>query len=258
MHVVTNPPFTGVAAALVTLFTDDLELDAAATAALAGRLVDAGLGAIVVAGSTGEASALTSDERVALLAAVVAEVGDRVPVLAGTGAPSARQATAFTRDARDAGAAAALVLSPPSSSDPRPYYEAVAKAVPDLPLLAYHYPAASMPGIPLDVLGDLPVVGLKDSSGDADRLLTELTAWDRPVYPGSSALVAYAGILGCAGVILALANAEPERCVAAFAGDGAAQLELVESHSAQRGPFPHAIKALTARRFGTSTAARMG
>ncbi|HEX2850184.1 MAG TPA: dihydrodipicolinate synthase family protein [Acidimicrobiales bacterium] len=254
----TNPPFTGVAAALVTLFTDDLEVDVGATAALAGRLVDAGLSAILVAGSTGEAAALTAPERAALLTAVVAEVGDRVPVLAGTGAPSARQAVALTRGARDAGAAAALVLSPPSASDPRPYYDTVAKEVPDLALLAYHYPGVSAPGVPLDVLDDLPVVGLKDSSGDPDRLLTELTSWDRPVYPGSSALVAYAGILGCPGAILALANAEPERCVAAFAGDGTAQLELVDAHSAQRGSFPQGIKALTARRFGTSTASRMG
>jgi 4-hydroxy-tetrahydrodipicolinate synthase len=254
-----GPLFTGVGVALLTLFSDDLEVDVAATAAHAARVVDLGVAAVLVAGTTGEASALTPEERVALIGAVRAAVPPAVPVIAGTGAPSARLACDLTRAAADAGADGALVLSPPLADDPRPYYDAVAGAVPDLPMLAYHYPAVSGPGIPLDALADLPVVGLKDSSGDPDRLLAELEAWERPVYPGSSALTAYAGVLGCPGVILALANAEPDGCVAAFAGDGAAQRRLTAAHLGQRtGGFPHGIKALTAARFGTSRAARMG
>ena len=132
-----------------------------------------------------------------------------------------------------------------------------------LPLLAYHYPAVSSPGIALEHLAELPVVGMKDSTGDPERLLAELDAWDRPVYTGSSALVSAAAGLGCPGVILALANAEPEGCVAAWhdgRGDGAAQRALTAAHLAQRGAggFPHGIKALTAVKFGTSTATRMG
>ena len=69
--------------------------------------------------------------------------------------------------------------------------------------------------------------------------------------------------LGCPGVILALANAEPEGCVAAWSdgsGDGAAQRALTTAHLAQRdhGGFPHGIKHLTAARFGTPTHTRMG
>ncbi|HEX7166639.1 MAG TPA: dihydrodipicolinate synthase family protein [Acidimicrobiales bacterium] len=253
-----TPPFTGVAVALVTLFDDDLRLDAPATADLAARLVDAGVSAVVTAGSTGEASTLTVDERVELVQAVKAAVPAGTPVIAGTGAPSSAQAIELTTTARDAGADAALVLSPLAASDPRPYYDRVAAAVPDLPLLAYHFPAVSSPGIDVDHLADLPVVGLKDSSGDADRLFIELDAWDRPVYPGSSVLTLLAGAIGCPGVILALANAEPETCVAAFGGDAGAQYLLGPPARATRHGFPHTIKALTAERFGTSTAARMG
>ncbi|HLI56528.1 MAG TPA: hypothetical protein VKY26_05770, partial [Actinomycetota bacterium] len=73
-----------------------------------------------------------------------------------------------------------------------------------------------------------------------------------------SALLALAGPLGAAGAILALANAEPERCAAAFAGDADAQLGLAESHREAAKAFPRGIKALTAARFGTSAVARMG
>jgi 4-hydroxy-tetrahydrodipicolinate synthase len=82
-------PFEGVGVALVTLFDDRGELDAPASADLAVRLVEAGVRAVVVAGSTGEAAALSADERSALLDAVRAAVppSSGVPVIAGTGAP---------------------------------------------------------------------------------------------------------------------------------------------------------------------------
>ncbi|MGH9245592.1 MAG: dihydrodipicolinate synthase family protein [Acidimicrobiales bacterium] len=254
----SEPIFTGVGVALLTLFDDRGDIDDAATADHAGRLVDLGVRAVVVTGSTGEAAALEPYERVALLAAVRAAVGGHVPVIAGTGAPSARQAIAHTAAAADRGADAVLVLSPPGAPDPRPYYDAVAKAATDLPLLAYHFPAASAPGIPVALLPNLPVAGCKDSSGDPERLLEELAVFDRPIYVGSAAVLSLAGPLGCTGAILALANAEPERCIAAFAGDVAAQRELTAAHRAAKRSFPNGIKELTAARFGTSTTARMG
>ena len=259
----SQPVFRGVAAALITLFDERLEVDVAATSAHAERLVAAGIRAIVVAGTTGEAAALSADERRALIAAVRGVLPSEVPVIAGTGAPDARLAADLTVEAAAAGADAALALSPPLTNDPRRYYETIAKAAPDLPLLAYHYPAVSGPGIPLEHLAELPVVGMKDSTGDVERLLAELDTWDRSTYSGSSALISTAAQLSCPGVILALANAEPEACVAAWndgRGDGAAQRALTAAHLAQRsnGGFPHGIKALTAVKYRTSTHARMG
>jgi 4-hydroxy-tetrahydrodipicolinate synthase len=258
-----TPVFRGVAAALVTLFDERLEVDVDATTAHAVRLVESGIDAVVVAGTTGEAAALTPDERTALTTAIRRALPKDIPVIAGTGAADARTAAELTRRAQADGADAALALSPPLATDARPYYDAIAKAVPDLPLLAYHYPAVSSPGIPLEHLEDLPVVGMKDSTGDVERLLAELQAWDRATYPGSSALVSTAAQLGCPGVILAVANAAPTECVAAWnhgMGDGAAQRALTTAHLAQRanGGFPHGIKALTAARFRTPTHTRMG
>jgi 4-hydroxy-tetrahydrodipicolinate synthase len=254
---VAEAVFTGVGVALVTLFDDRGDLDAAATARLAAQLVELGVRGVVVAGTTGEAATLEAGERVALLDAVRRELRSSVPVIAGTGASSARRAVAFTRDAVEHGADAILTLSPPGATDPRPYYEAVTKAATGTPVLAYHFPKVAPPGIAVHQLGDLPVAGVKDSSGDAERLLHELHEYEGPVYTGSSALLSFAGPLGCAGAILSLANVEPERCARAFSGDVVAQVALAESHLAAHEQFPRRLKKMVANRFGTSTVCRV-
>jgi 4-hydroxy-tetrahydrodipicolinate synthase len=254
----TEPVFTGVGVALVTLFHDDGALDAAATAELATRLAESGVRAIVVAGTTGEPMTLTAAERVELVTAVRRAVPDEVPVIAGTGTATGRQAAELTRAAVDAGADAVLVLSPPTITDVRPYYDTVAKACSGTPLLGYHFPKASAPGIGVEQLADLPLDGIKDSSGSAERLLQELTGFAGSTYVGSPTLLTMAGAVGAAGGILALANARPEICAAAFDGDANAQLELLEDHLRISRDFPAGIKALTAERFGTSTTTRLG
>jgi len=242
-----EPLFRGVGVAL-----------AKATAGHAATLVDLGVRAVVVAGSTGEAPTLTPEERIALLTEVRRAVPSGIPVLAGTGAPSRRQAVALTRSAVDHGADALLVLSPPGSSDLRGYYGAVAEAAGGLPVLAYHYPKSSQPGIPVELLPELPIQGAKDSSGDPERLLAELATFDGWLYVGASSILTMAGALSCIGAILAVANVEPERARAAFAGNADAQRALFASHAAARRDFPHGLKGLMAERFGTSTTARLG
>ncbi|MET0833230.1 MAG: dihydrodipicolinate synthase family protein [Actinomycetota bacterium] len=253
-----EPLFTGVGVALATLFDDDGEVDAKATADLAATLVDLGIRGVVVAGSTGEASALTAGERVALLTETRRAVPPGVPVIAGTGGSSARQAAALTRDAREAGADAVLALCPPRNNDPRPYYDAVAEAAGGLPALAYHFPQTAPPGIPVEALPDLPIQGMKDSSGDPERLLSELEVFDHPLYVGAAMLVLMGGSLGIAGAILAVANADPEHAIAAFAGDPAAQRALLAAHRRVKARFPFGLKDAVADRFGTSRATRLG
>jgi len=255
-----DPLFTGVGVALVTIFGEDLELDAPATADLAAQLVELGVKGVVVAGTTGEAAALDLDERAELLLAVRKSIpeGSGVPVIAGTGAPSARQAVRYTHLARDGGADAVLAMSPPGAGDPQRYYAAVAEAAGATPVFAYHYPAVSAPGIPLTALAGLPVSGLKDSSADPARMAETISSWDHPVYSGSAAFLPYAGSLGCAGAMLALANAKPELCSAAFGGDIGAQMELLPHHRFIAGRFPSGIKELVAARFGCSPRARLG
>ena len=249
--------FSGVGVALVTLFSDDGAVDAPATADLAGRLVDLGVRSVLVAGSTGEASTLSAEERSQLIGAVRAAVPAEVPVIAGTGAPTGHQAAALTERAFAAGADADLALSPPRVTDPRAYYDRVAKSASG-PVLAYHFPVASAPGIPVNLLPELPVIGLKDSSGDAGRLLDEVEIFSGDLYLGSAPLLALGAAVGIAGALLAAANVAPEQCVAAFAGDGAAQLGLAAVHRAVSADFPTGIKRQVAQRFGVSAATRLG
>ncbi|HEY7072033.1 MAG TPA: dihydrodipicolinate synthase family protein [Acidimicrobiales bacterium] len=250
------PPFTGVGVALVTLFDRDGELDAAATAEHAVRLVDAGIRGVLVSGTTGEAAALDADERSALLKAVREAVGDRAPVVAGTGAPSARQAVALSQRAAAEGADALLVLSPPGTDDPRAYYDAVARAV-DVPVLAYHFPPSSAPGVPVDLLCDLPVAGIKDSTGDPTRLAVELDLLGSGVYTGSPALVLQARAMGASGAMLALANVDPEGCQMAWEGDGTCQRELINGHRAGALAGIAGLKRAIAGHHGTSVITRL-
>jgi 4-hydroxy-tetrahydrodipicolinate synthase len=251
------PLFTGVGVALVTLFAEDGDLQAKATGDLAAQLVDLGLTAVLVAGTTGEASALTPEERDELVGAVRAALPAGVPVIAGTGAPTGRQAAVLTERAFGAGADAVLALSPPGVTDPRRYYETVAAAATG-PLLAYHFPGAAAPGVPVDLLADLPVAGLKDSSGDAARLLHEREVFAGDLWTGSAALLSLAGSIGAAGGLVAAANFAPEECVAALAGDGAAQVRVAALDRAASVGFPAGYKWATADRFGTSAFTRVG
>ncbi len=251
------PVFRGIGVALVTLFDAHHEVDHAGTAELAGRLVELGVDALVVAGTTGEADALDDDERLRLFAAVREAAPDTV-LVGGTGAASTHQAVRLTARAGDTGVDAVIARSPRGLLDPAPYYRALVDAAGPVPVLAYHFPAVAPPGIPVEVLPTLPTAGVKDSSGDATRLLATVETYAGPVWTGNPALLPLAGSLGCAGGILALANVAPELCAGAFAGDPDAIRKMTPTHLACERDFPRGVKQLVAERFGTSDAVRMG
>jgi 4-hydroxy-tetrahydrodipicolinate synthase len=250
----TSPVFTGVAVALVTFFDEHGHVDAACTSKHALHLAERGVRAIVVAGTTGEASHLSMKERLQLLDAVRAAVPDQVPVVLGTGNLAAGVSVPhLTRRAAEHGAAAALTL-PPHHGDVREFFGEVVDAAGAMPVVAYHWPQISQ-GIGIEDLKASKVAGLKDSTGDPERLLEEVTHFHRPIYTGSAAITAYAGQLGCAGAILAAANLEPELCIDAFAGNIEAQKDLLWAHKVSA-CGAKAIKEELARRHGTSTACR--
>jgi len=123
-------------------------------------------------------------------------------------------------------------------------------------VLAYHYPQWCPPGIAVEDLKALKVAGVKDSSGDCERLLETLAVYHKPVYTGSSAIVAWAGMLGATGAILAAANLEPELCSDAFAGSVEAQKDLLHAHKIFTSYGVKGLKEELARRYGTSTVCR--
>jgi len=239
----------------VTLFDDDCEVDLAGTAALAAELVAAGMRAIVIAGSTGEAATLDGAERVALTKVVREAVPSGVPIIVGTGAASARQASRLTEEVLAGGADAVLALPPPGAADPTGYYGELVRAAGGTPVLGYHFPLMSAPGIDLALLPRLTevgVVGLKDSSGDASRLVRTVESFAGDLYVGSPWLLSAAGPLGATGAILAVANVEPELSARAFGGDAAAQRALATAAAAAAGP------ANVKRVLGRSQVIRVG
>ncbi len=248
----------GAGVALVTVFDDYGEVAPDATGALAADLAARGMRLILACGTTGEAVTLTGKERTAVIEAVRAAVPPDVPVIAGTGAPSRRQAAELTSAAVAAGADAVLAWPPPGSTELARYYGAVGEAARGRPVLAYHIPWVSSPGVPVDALPGLPVAGVKDSSGDPDRLLDEVTTYAGATYVGSSALLSMAGPLGATGALLALANIEPERCCRAFGGDAEAQRELAGPHLEVRRGGIAALKRILAAARGVSAETRAG
>jgi dihydrodipicolinate synthase/N-acetylneuraminate lyase len=179
-----------------------------------------------------------------------------VPVILGTGdlAPGV-SVPQLTRRAAEAGADAALVLSP-RHGDVREFYGEVVGAAGSMPIIAYHWPKVSPPGITMEELKALKVAAIKDSTGDTERMLEMLACFHRPIYAGNSSVVAYAGMLGLTGAILAAANIEPELCADAFAGQVAAQKDLLFAHRIVSHYGVKGIKEELARKFGTSTVCR--
>jgi len=176
-------------------------------------------------------------------------------VIAGVGAASTDGACRLTKAALTAGAD--CVLSTPASDDIKQHYEKVKDAAGEVPVLAYHWPSRYPPGVDVNDLDSLPIVGCKDSTGDPKRLLDEVTTSSKAIYAGSSSLLLMCSAIGGAGAIVDIANAYPELSIAAFSGDGAAQRQLhVIKRRVQTLPLPADVKQLTAERFGTSLVIR--
>jgi dihydrodipicolinate synthase/N-acetylneuraminate lyase len=188
--------FHGVLPALVTPFTDDgADIDRRALTAIVERLIRGGVAGLVPGGSTGEFTTLTSTERRELIEVTVAAAAGRVPVVAGTGAPSTRETVELSVHAERSGAASVMIVPPfydaLSWGELLAHYAAVAEQI-AIPIMYYNLPSAS--GVTLDAgqLRELQrvagVASLKDTGGDAvaateliqagDRGPTQLNGWD--------------------------------------------------------------------------------
>jgi 4-hydroxy-tetrahydrodipicolinate synthase len=212
------PWLTGVFPALVTPFERDTEaVDEEAFRRLIRHILPDVEG-IVTSGTTGEFPYLRRDEQRRLVEIGVDEAGDK-PVIAGCGASSTQEALTLARDAREAGASAALIVTPyflhPSEKGIYRHFYDVATAV-DLPILLYNIPQVMdryLPRTVVEDLADLPnIVGLKDSSGDLTYTMEILEyAGDRiDVLVGCDEVVLPALAGGVSGMILASAQVYPE------------------------------------------------
>ena len=255
--------FGSVITAMITPFDDEGRVDLEGAAALAAWLVEQGNDALVLTGSTGEASMLTDDEQVAVWRAVRASVD--VPLIAGSGTNDTRHAGELTGMAAGAGIDAVLLVTPyynrPPQSGLEAHFRAVAGAT-DLPVLLYDIPIRSGRKISHEVLVRLAhevpnVVGLKDAAANATetaRVVAE-TPSDFEVYAGDDAWTLPMMAVGAVGIISVAAHwAAPEmsEMIAAFdRGDHTKAWELnallLESYDFEGGdltPNPLPVKAM--------------
>lgn len=164
----------GLLTAMATPFDESGAVDDAAARGLARSLIENGSHGLVVAATTGEATTLDDEEHIGLLRAVVEEVGGETLVVCGTGTNDTRHSIELTKAAADAGAEAALVVTPyynkPTPAGIFAHFEAIATAVPELPLIAYNIPSRVIVNVSPAELAELAkidtVVAVKQANNE--------------------------------------------------------------------------------------------
>ncbi len=255
--------FHGTITALVTPFRDGV-IDEEAFAAHLERQIEAGVDGVVPAGTTGEAATLSVAEHKRLIELTVRHVRGRVAVIAGTGSNNTAESIELTRAAKEAGADAALLISPyynkPTQEGIFLHYEAVARAV-HLPQIIYNVPGRTASTIQPETIGRLArianIVGVKDATADMDMLASAMDAADGGLdfLSGDDASVTPFMAMGGKGVISVVSNIAPKTMKALtdamLAGDLAAararQMRLIALNRAmfiESNPIP--VKAACA------------
>ncbi|MDS4019477.1 MAG: 4-hydroxy-tetrahydrodipicolinate synthase [Candidatus Competibacter sp.] len=225
--------FRGSMVALVTPMRADGALDFEALARLVEFHIESGTDAIIAVGTTGESATLDFEEHITVVRTVVELVGNRIPVIAGTGANSTTEALHLTQRAMEAGADACLLVTPyynkPTQEGLYRHYKLIADGV-AIPQILYNVPgrtACDLKPETVERLADIPnIIGIKEAS-TLERVL-ELTrrCGDRlDVYSGDDGIAAEAILGGARGVISVTANVAPramhDMSAAALAGDRA-------------------------------------
>jgi 4-hydroxy-tetrahydrodipicolinate synthase len=205
----TALPFGRVQTAMVTPFTADGSLNLAEAKRLAAHLVDdQGNDALVVNGTTGESPTTTDAEKLALLEAVLAEVGDRAKIVAGVGTFDTRHTIELARQAEQAGAHGLLVVTPYYSRPPQDaladHFLTVADAT-GLPVMIYDIPHRS--GVPVEtptmirIAAHPHIVAVKDAKGQPVASAQVIAATDLAYYSGDDAMTLPLLAVGGVGVV---------------------------------------------------------
>ncbi|KOV69837.1 glucose dehydrogenase [Streptomyces sp. NRRL WC-3618] len=217
-------PLTGVVPPVCTPLTPDRGVDVRSLVRLVDHLVEAGVDALFVLGSSSEAAYLTDDQRRLVVETVVGHVAGGLPVLAGAIDMTTPRVLDHVRSVSAAGADAVVVTAPfytrTHPSEIARHFRLVASGSP-VPVVAYDLPASVHsklpPALVLELAADGVLAGLKDSSGDLASFRSVVTgARERPgasgfsVLTGSELIVDSALALGADGAVPGLANVDPD------------------------------------------------
>jgi 4-hydroxy-tetrahydrodipicolinate synthase len=226
-----NHLFTGVCTAMVTPFLDG-KVNYPMAEQLLKRQMDAGIQAVVVAGTTGEAPTLSDDEKLELFGRCKRYAGSSCTIIAGTGSNNTAHAVKMSIEAENAGVDALLVVTPyynkTTSEGLIAHYLAIAQAV-SIPIILYNVPTRTCVDIPVSVCRHLSaienIVGIKEANPDISRVTQIKNACGNhfSVWSGNDDLTVPTIALGGQGVISVASNVAPASMLAmadaALAGD---------------------------------------
>lgn len=226
-----KPLFSGACTALVTPFLDG-KVNYPMAEQLLRRQIEAGITAVVIAGTTGESSTLSDEEKIELFRRCKTYVGDACKIIASTGSNSTEHAIALSIAAEDVGVDGLLVVSPYyNKATPEglfSHYLAIAHSV-GLPVILYNVPSRTGVDVPVSVyqrLSRVPnIVGVKEASNDIAKISRIKLSCepDFSIWAGNDDQIVPVMALGGEGVISVLSNIYPEEtnamCHAVLEGD---------------------------------------
>ena len=229
----------GSIVAIVTPMLEDGSLDLPSFRALIDFHVEQGTDGIVVVGTTGESPTVNVEEHELLISEAVRHAKGRIPVIAGTGANSTKEAIELAAFSKRAGADESLSVVPyynkPTQEGLYQHFKAIAEAV-DMPHILYNVPGRTVADLQNDTvlrLSEIPnIVGIKDATGNIERGtdLLQRAPGDFAVYSGDDASALALMLLGGHGSISVTANVAPklmhEMCMAALNGDAVRAREI--------------------------------
>ena len=233
-----SPMFRGSLVAIVTPMQANGSLDLDALKSLLDFHVNAGTDGIVIVGTTGESPTVDFDEHCLLIETTVKHVNKRIPVIAGTGANSTREAVTLTAAAKKLGVDACLLVAPyynkPTQEGLYQHFKTIAESV-DIPQILYNVPGRTGCDIHNDTALKLAeisnIIGIKDATGNIERgtdLINRASSINKTtgnfsIYSGDDGTAAALMLMGGTGVISVTANVAPklmhDMCVAALAND---------------------------------------
>ncbi len=232
--------FEGAGVALITPFTDSGEVNFPKLSELLEEQIAGGTDAIISCGTTGESSTMTHEEHIEVVRYTCQAVKGRIPVIAGAGSNSTKEAVHLSKEAEKAGADGLLLVTPYYNKATQngliAHYKAIAQAV-DIPILLYHIPGRTgvtmKPETIVSLCREVPnIVGVKEASGNFSSIATMMQLADGCVdlYSGNDDQVVPLLAMGGKGVISVLSNVAPRQthdmCRSFFDGDVKKSLEL--------------------------------
>lgn len=212
--------FKGVGTALVTPFKND-KLDISALEGLIEMQIEAGIDALVIGGTTGEAATLSDDERYELYKESARLVRGRCKLIFGTGTNDTKAAVKHTKYASDVGCDGVLLVTPYYNKGTREgiirHYEQIAKEC-DIPIILYNVPTRTGVNLDIPMLDRLKecerIVAIKEASDSTDRLVAISSFGDELLlYAGNDSQIYPALSLGGLGVISVVSNLYPRQTI---------------------------------------------